>query len=51
MSDQNKTNWSKLILSSLISAASMAVVGEVSRVVVDAIKKKLDKKNNDGSSP
>lgn len=44
MSKENKSSWSKIIVGSLISAASMAIVNEVSHLLVDAIKKKWEDK-------
>lgn len=39
---KEKNSWGKIILGSLISAASMAIVNEVSHLVVEKIKKKLE---------
>lgn len=44
MSKENKSGWGKIIVGSLISAASMAIVNEVSHILVDTIKKKLEEK-------
>jgi hypothetical protein len=41
---KDKHSWGKIILGSLISAASMAIVNEVSRIAVDAVKKKWDER-------
>lgn len=41
---KEKSNWTKMIVGSLISAASMAIVNEVSHIVIEKIKKKLDEK-------
>jgi len=44
MKNENKTSWTKMIVGSLISAASMAIVNEVAHVVVEKVKKKLDER-------
>lgn len=44
MKNENKTSWGKMIIGSLISAASMAIVNEVAHVVVEKVKKKLDER-------
>jgi hypothetical protein len=41
---KDKHSWGRIILGSLISAASMAIVNEVARVAVDAVKKKWEEK-------
>lgn len=44
MSNENKNPWVKMIVGSLISAASMAIVNEVAHVVVERVKQKLDER-------
>lgn len=44
MKTENKTPWTKMIVGSVISAVSIAVVNEVSHIVIEKIKKKLDER-------